>query len=490
MKYKILYNLLLLREFYTTLERNLTKHFLEKFSPYYKLFSEMVFKSTGYTLETIFNSLTVSILIQIVIKLFLSLFFIKLQVYLQFIFLFILLPLYLRHETFNFVRIKIAHFLLFYLPESSYGEDFDIEEFDGDFPEDAGDQQTEWYNYMLLYIVNFLISFRLLVMQEPILAIGIKFLIINFFMTNNSLFFAYLTSLMFIFSRFIFLLSDGTYPNWNLGLSLCSGSINKHIFCLNKKNVYMMTFWALRGVPFFSIHIKYETYKNNFLSTLNNKHLSILKKKFFKRSNIIFFKTTQENRYLRLFVFMVSIYIIINFLAFFERFSNIPTDIKKELFNSNVIYFIERYPKKTWKPENEIEKLLFNKLPGHHCLFKIKQSTQNLNMEITTFTSITTNKITLNNNLTFPYAFPLIPSIVIPKGLQGVSGLTQRFLITPEFDFGTIFNDLIDDSNFKFVYNPKKFHELNFSNLANLDLKIQSNNIFLSKKKFRKYLFS
>jgi len=146
------------------------------------------------------------------------------------------------------VRDKIADFLTNYILESSYEEAFDWEEFDGDFPEDAGkDYNCFWYNYFLLYFIHFLLFFRLLVLQEPFLALFSKFIAIRYFILNEFLFIAYFISFLFIFSCFVFLLTDKTMSKWKISLN---GLLEKEqeIPKITKENIEIMTHWSLRDV--------------------------------------------------------------------------------------------------------------------------------------------------------------------------------------------------------------------------------------------------
>jgi len=257
---------------------------------------------TGYSFEIIMNAFTISSLIQISIKLLLSLVTIKLNLMWQLGVLLLLVPVYLKYNTFDYIRTKIANFLWKWVPEELYMEKDDSID-DYFYEEEPKTISQKISDYCFSYSIYILISFRLLILQEPILSLILKFMAIRYFFANEWLLIAYTISFVFIFSRFIFLLSDGNIKRWKLSLGdiLNEGEVPK----INKKNIKIMTHWALRDIYLWEALLFQK--KRQQISNMDiTGHLPELKRKF-DLNEKMFLKNTR-NKFFKIGFFFVFIY--------------------------------------------------------------------------------------------------------------------------------------------------------------------------------------
>ena len=259
---------------------------------------------TGYSVEIIINAFTISSLFQIIIKLFFAIFSIKLSIILQISLLFLLLPIYLKFNTFDYFRTLLARFFRNFVPESAY-EDLDPDR-DDEFYQPPGDLNDAWYNHVLLSFIHFLITIRMFLVSEPILSIVLKFIAIRYFILNEYLFLAYTISLVFIFSRFIFLLSDKTLGIWKLSIEEMLEN-QEESPKITRKNILILTHWSLRYIVCWRVS---QTLKQNNIAidaALNFQDQ--LKDKFeLERVKI---QTTSKNSYCIKVMFFISMSIII-----------------------------------------------------------------------------------------------------------------------------------------------------------------------------------
>jgi len=206
----------------------------------------------------------------------------------------------------------MATFFCFNLPESSYEEAFDWEEFDGDFPEDASKNQYDsCYNYLLLYSIQFLVFFRLFILMEPFLSFILKFITIRYFILNEFLFVAYFISFLFIFSRFVFLLTDKTMNKWKISVKKMLEK-EQETPKITKKNIEIMTHWSLRGLNRWFYYM-YDNKKRNKI-WVTEEEIKTLRNKFQLKT----IKTKRENKTFKyILVFIVLIYIFFNILFIF-----------------------------------------------------------------------------------------------------------------------------------------------------------------------------
>jgi len=265
---------------------------------------------SSYSWEILINALTVSSLIQVSIKLLCSLFFIKIDLFLQLGLLFVLLPIYLKFNTFDYIRTKLATFIHRNISESIYEETFAQESFENDFLQNPDHEiKNAWHNRILLFFIHFFITFRLFILQEPWLSIILKFIAVRYFILNEYLFIAYLISFIFIFSRFIFLLSDKTLSSWRFSLQDLLEN-KEGVPKVTKENIKIMTHWSLRYLRWWEIEIKKEKYKNYILENNNYFYIPNLKDKFNLKEKKI--KTKGINKVIKTGL----IFLLINYICY------------------------------------------------------------------------------------------------------------------------------------------------------------------------------
>ena len=278
-----------------------------KFYEFYLSFCSYVLFYTGYSFEIIINAFTISSLFQILIKLVFSLFSIKLSIILQISLLFVFMPIYLNFNTFDYFRTLLANFFWQFVPENAYNA-LDPDR-DDEFFELADDMHNNWYNHLLLFFIHFFILIRMFLLSEPSLSIILKFMVIRFFVINEYLFLAYTISLVFIFSRFVFLLSDKTLSYWKLSIEEMLEN-QEESPKITKKNILILTHWSLRDIILWEMFAEKRT--ENFNAKLDwdaRYHVEKLKEKFNLDPSKI--QTTPKNGYCIKLVFFISFLLVL-----------------------------------------------------------------------------------------------------------------------------------------------------------------------------------
>lgn len=278
--------------------------FCEFYLSLYTSFCSYVLFYTGYSFDIIVNAFTISSLFQIIVKLLFSIFSIKLSIFLQLLFLFGLIPVYLKFHTFDHFRTFLANFFWETVPESAYYEAHSG--WDDEFTEDYN---NAWYNRLFLSFIHFFITIRMFLMSEPILSIVLKFIAIRYFILNEYLFLAYTISLVFIFSRFIFLLSDKTLGIWKASIGEILEN-QEETPKITKKNILILTFWSLRSVYNWGGHIQRELQNLHHL----NSNIEILKEKFGLEHAKI--EITPKNEYCIKSIIIISFFLVCYFFFY------------------------------------------------------------------------------------------------------------------------------------------------------------------------------
>lgn len=410
----------------------------------------ILFICTGYSFEIIMNAFTISSLIQISIKLLLSLVTIKLNLMWQLGVLLLLVPVYLKYNTFDYIRTKIANFLWKRVPEELYMEKDDSID-DYFYEEEPKTISQKISDYCFSYSIYILISFRLLILQEPILSLILKFMAIRYFFANEWLLIAYTISFVFIFSRFIFLLSDGNIKRWKLSLGdiLNEGEVPK----INKKNIKIMTHWALRDIYLWEA-LLFQKKRQQISSMDIAYHLPDLKDKFDLNENPIV--TNKQNIIFKISFFLVVIY-------FYKKNNFDVMELTPDLL------FIAKINKNLIKIHNKADAILHGKLPGHMGVFREKNGCRDV-------TPLSTLKaLEPINGRVFPYkhVFPW-PPLIIPQGFQSISMFTKILECNQETE--NFYMSHKDNLNIS------KFHDFNEKDLKKADIIISSNNIMIKKK--------
>jgi len=281
-----------------------------KFYEFYFYFCSCVVVHTGYSWEAILNALTVSSLIQVSIKLLCSLFVIKLNIYFQFFILILFVPFFVFFESFYTFRTFLARFFKAFVPQSCY-EDLDPDR-DDDYYETPEDENNKWYNYMLLSIIHFFIAFRLFILQQPWLSIILKFIAVRYFILNEYLFLAYLISFVFIFSRFVFLLSDETLSNWKATFRESLLEDKEGIPRVTKENIKIMTHWSLRYVCMWQLYQIMKKEDKNNVTDLNMNMYDKMKDKF-NLENEPVITNAKNKKFIFSIFFLCILYILANY---------------------------------------------------------------------------------------------------------------------------------------------------------------------------------
>jgi hypothetical protein len=270
---------------------------------------EIIQICTGCSFQTLSNALVISSLMQIIVKLFLSFFDIFINIYLHFGFLLFLLPFCVKFNAFDYIRTKIANFLYNNINKNIYDEEINEDNWTGIMeclPEILAEKNA-WYNKGLVFFINLLILIRLFILQEPFLAFVLRIIVIQYFILNKNLSLVYVVSFIFIFSRIIFLLSDGTQLEWKLSLSDMLLEKVEEIPKINKKNIKIMTHWALRGIGLWDIFLEIRNNLNDPYRRFPFSMQEIVKEKFLSNGEKI--KTTKINKKLKFVLFSI-LYIV------------------------------------------------------------------------------------------------------------------------------------------------------------------------------------